>query len=83
LSRLIIKIPNESAFTLITGTTIIQQCVLSATDQTYKQTIRQAPIATSDNNAYLAWWRNNKTGNGNDEVMFKASTDGGKHLGTR
>ena len=36
----------------------------------------QAPIATSgDNNVYVTWW-SNKTGN--DEVMFKASTDGGK-----
>ena len=36
----------------------------------------KAPIATSgDNNVYVAWW-SNKTGN--DEVMFKASTDGGK-----
>ena len=35
-----------------------------------------APIATSgDNNVYIVWW-SNKTGN--DEVMFKASTDGGK-----
>jgi hypothetical protein len=38
--------------------------------------LRKAPIATSgDNNVYIAWW-SNKTGN--DEVMFKASTDGGK-----
>jgi hypothetical protein len=37
---------------------------------------KAAPIATSgDNNVYIAWW-SNKTGN--DEVMFKASTDGGK-----
>ena len=36
----------------------------------------QAPMATSgDNNVYVTWW-SNKTGN--DEVMFKASTDGGK-----
>jgi hypothetical protein len=34
-----------------------------------------APIATLGNNVYIAWW-SNKTGN--DEVMFKASTDGGK-----
>jgi hypothetical protein len=35
-----------------------------------------APMATSgNNNVYVAWW-SNKTGN--DEVMFKASTDGGK-----
>ena len=34
-----------------------------------------APMATSGNNVYVAWW-SNKTGN--DEVMFKASTDSGK-----
>ena len=33
-----------------------------------------APIAISDDNTYIAWWTN-KTGN--DEVMFRASTDGG------
>ena len=33
-------------------------------------------MATSgDNNVYVVWW-SNKTGN--DEVMFKASTDAGK-----
>ena len=41
----------------------------------------KAPIATSgDNNVYVAWW-SNKTGN--DEVMFKASTDGGKTFGSK
>jgi hypothetical protein len=39
-----------------------------------------APIATSGNNVYIAWW-SNKTGN--DEVMFKASTDGGKTFGDK
>ena len=34
-----------------------------------------APIATSGNNVYIVW-SSNKTGN--DEVMFKASTDDGK-----
>jgi hypothetical protein len=42
---------------------------------------RKAPIATSgDNNVYITWW-SNKTGN--DEVMFKASTDGGKTFGDK
>ncbi|MDQ3903134.1 MAG: hypothetical protein M3247_05805 [Thermoproteota archaeon] len=42
---------------------------------------KAAPIATSgDNNVYIAWW-SNKTGN--DEVMFKASTDGGKTFGSK
>jgi hypothetical protein len=35
----------------------------------------KAPIATSGDNIYIAWWTN-KTGN--DGVMFRASTDGGK-----
>jgi hypothetical protein len=41
----------------------------------------RAPMATSgDNNVYIVWW-SNKTGN--DEVMFKASTDGGKTFGSK
>jgi hypothetical protein len=39
-----------------------------------------APIATSGDNVYIAWW-DNKTGN--DEVMFRASTDGGKTFGDK
>jgi hypothetical protein len=39
------------------------------------------PIAISGNNIYIVWW-DNKTGN-NDEVMFKASTDGGKTFGDK
>ena len=40
-----------------------------------------APIATADNNIYIAW-STNKTGI-NDEVMFRASTDGGKTFGDK
>jgi hypothetical protein len=43
-------------------------------------TIVKAPIATSGNNIYIVWW-DNKTGN--DEVMFKSSTDGGKTFGDK
>ncbi len=39
-----------------------------------------APIATSGNNVYIAWW-SNKTGN--DEVMFRASTDNGVTFGNK
>jgi hypothetical protein len=42
--------------------------------------IRKAPVATSGNNIYIAWWTN-KTGN--DELMFRASTDGGKTFGDK
>jgi hypothetical protein len=41
---------------------------------------RKAPMAASGDNVYIAWWTN-KTGN--DEVMFKASTDGGKTFGNK
>jgi hypothetical protein len=49
-----------------------QECVVQCSN---------APIATSgDNNVYITWW-SNKTGN--NEVMFKASTDGGKTFGSK
>ena len=34
----------------------------------------KAPIVTSGDNTYIAWWTNRT---GNDEVNFRASTDGG------
>ncbi len=36
----------------------------------------RAPSIVSGDNVYMAWWTNN-TENGNEEVMFRASTDGG------
>jgi hypothetical protein len=42
----------------------------------------QAPVAITGDNIYIAWWTNN-TENGNDEVMFRASTDGGETFGDR
>jgi hypothetical protein len=44
------------------------------------QKYKQAPIAISGENVYTAWWTNN-TANGNDEVMFRASIDGGPSFG--
>ena len=38
----------------------------------------KAPMATSGDNVYIVWW-SNKTGN--DEIMFRASTDNGKTFG--
>jgi hypothetical protein len=40
----------------------------------------QAPPAITGDNIYVAWWTN-KTGN--DEVMFRVSTDGGKTFGDK
>jgi hypothetical protein len=39
-------------------------------------TQRKAPAVVSGDNIYIAWWTNN-TENGNEEVMFRASTDAG------
>jgi hypothetical protein len=36
----------------------------------------KAPVVVSGDNIYIAWWTNN-TENGNQEVMFRASNDGG------
>jgi hypothetical protein len=36
--------------------------------------IGKAPPAISGDNVYVAWWTNET---GNDEIMFRASTDGG------
>jgi hypothetical protein len=37
---------------------------------------KAAPVVVSGDNIYIAWGTNN-TENGNEEVMFRASTDGG------
>ncbi len=42
--------------------------------------LKEAPMATSGNNVYVTWWSNKS---GNDEVMFKSSTDGGKIFGDK
>jgi hypothetical protein len=45
---------------------------------------QSAPIATSgDNNVYVVWFTDKGTKNKNGEVMFKASTDGGKTFGNK
>jgi hypothetical protein len=41
-----------------------------------------APSVVSGNNIYIAWWTNN-TENGNEEVMFRASNDGGATFGDK
>jgi hypothetical protein len=38
---------------------------------------RKAPSVVTGDNIYIAWWTNN-TENGNEEVMFRTSTDGGQ-----
>jgi hypothetical protein len=42
----------------------------------------KAPVVVSGDNIYIAWWTNN-TQNGNEEVMFRASNDGGATFGDK
>jgi hypothetical protein len=42
----------------------------------------KAPSVVTGDNIYVAWWTNN-TENGNEEVMFRASNDGGATFGDK
>lgn len=52
------------------ATSLVEQEVRAPTS------VRQAPPAITGDNVYVAWWTNN-TQNGNNEVLFRASADGG------
>jgi hypothetical protein len=47
-------------------------------DDVLRQQVPKAPIAVSENNAYVVWW-DNKTGNW--EIFFRASPDNGRTFG--
>ena len=48
----------------------------------FAPTSRRAPTSVTGDNIYVAWWTNN-TSNNNDEVNFRASTDGGQTFGDK
>lgn len=41
---------------------------------------KKAPVVISGNNVYVAWWTNST---GNDEIMFRASSDFGRSFGDK
>jgi hypothetical protein len=47
-----------------------------------EEVIVEAPPAISGENVYVTWWTN-KTANNNEEIMFRASTDGGATFGDK
>jgi hypothetical protein len=59
-----------AAITLIVATSLIEQDIRAPTS------VRSAPPLVIGDNVYVSWWSNN-TINGNNEVLFRASTDGG------
>jgi hypothetical protein len=61
------------------GTTLIAATTLG---DAFAPTSRRAPTSVTGENVYVAWWTNN-TFNNNDEVNFRASTDGGFTFGDK
>jgi hypothetical protein len=76
---------NKNLFT-IKEIVFVSAIILLGTTMTIEITLREAfapsfqraaiPAVAGDN-VYVAWWTN-KTTNNNEEVMFRASTDGGQ-----
>ena len=66
------------AMTLL-GTTMIAAMNL---EEAFAPTSFRAPPAITGDNIYVAWWTNN-TANGNEEVNFRASNDGGQTFGDK
>ena len=60
-------------------TTLISTTTL---EESFAPTSRRAPTSVTGDNVYAAWWTNN-TFNNNDEVNFRASTDGGQTFGEK
>jgi hypothetical protein len=66
--------------TIVTTTSFFQEVKAIQSDLGSDRT--RAPPAISGENVYVAWWSNN-TANSNNEVMFRASTDGGVSFGEK
>lgn len=60
---------------LAVGLTIIASLMMKQ-DVRAPTSIRSAPPLVTGDNVYVAWWSNN-TINGNNEVLFRVSSDGG------
>jgi hypothetical protein len=80
LRAIVIMITLGTTIIGIGVTPILLQQESSAAKVQFPGARAAAPVATSGDNVYIAWWTN-KTGN--DEVMFRASTDGGKTFGDK
>jgi hypothetical protein len=66
--------------TTFAATPVIQQ--QSAEGLRGDGNVTKAPAVVSGDNVYIAWWTN-KTANNLEEVMFRASTDGGATFGDK
>jgi hypothetical protein len=64
------------------GMTTTSTVALAANWSDPDPTPRKAPPSISGENVYVAWWTND-TANNNEEVIFRASTDGGSTFGEK
>ncbi|MDQ3848241.1 MAG: hypothetical protein M3261_04705 [Thermoproteota archaeon] len=53
------------------------QAFIDANANSITERSARAPVVVTGDNIYVAWWTNN-TANKNEEVMFRASNDGGQ-----
>ena len=75
---------NEDVLRTILGITLLGTTLIATTTlgEAFAPTSRRAPVSVSGDNIYVAWWTNN-TSNNNEEVNFRASTDGGQTFGDK
>jgi hypothetical protein len=75
---------NEDVLRTILGIALLATALIATTTlgEAFAPTSRRAPASVSGDNVYVAWWTNN-TSNNNEEVNFRASTDGGQTFGDK
>lgn len=84
--------PSMSAIAIATGVIIVAATLTTSVVQSTQafvipgvggiQERSKAPASVSGDNVYVAWSTNN-TANNNEEIMFRASTDGGATFGDK
>ena len=74
------RVVTVLAMTILLGATTI--AVIPLNDAYAPSSRRGAPVVVTGDNVDVAWWTNN-TANKNEEVNFRASTDGGQTFGDK
>jgi hypothetical protein len=75
---------NGNVLRIILGISLLGSTLIATTTlgEAFAPTSRLAPASVTGDDVYVAWWTNN-TFNNNDEVNFRASTDGGQTFGDK
>jgi hypothetical protein len=79
-NKLIVYAIAVLAITVLLLMQSVNQAVVAVGDGTKYD--RKAPPAISGDNVYVVWWTND-TANNNEDVIFRASTDGGTSFGDK